>query len=269
MVITVLALAVTLAGCATGSTPTPATTPTTQPAVFANPELLVDTEWLADHLDDPNVRVVDVRKAESYNAGHIRNAVNLDTTNPAGPMYDQTNPVKWTVLPEDKLESLFTDLGIRNDTIVVAVDDARMLWASRLFWTLEYYGHGDGKARVLDGGLKKWQAENRLLTAEVPIVQRATLVNHPAVPDRMATKDQILAWLGQTDTTILATIPLAEFSGGNTAGHVKGGHIPGALQLDWTENLTSGDVPVFKTAVELAPMYQAKGVTKDKNTILY
>lgn len=257
---------------APASTPTPTsqTAASTPAAVtFANPNLLVDTEWLAQHLNDPNVRVVDVRKADAFKSGHIKNSVNLDTMDSKGSMYDQTSQTQWIVLPKDKFESLLSDLGTDKDTIVVAVDDAKMLWASRFFWTLEYYGHGDGKARVLDGGLKKWQAENRELTTDVAQVQKIALVTHQAIPARIALKQQIIDWIGNKNTAILATIPESEYKGGNAKNHLKGGHIPGALQLDWTENLTSGDVPVFKSAAELSQMYEKLGITKDKNVVLY
>ena len=163
---------------------------------FVRPELLVDTDWLAQHLNDARVRVVIVRKPADYRAEHIKNSVNLDTMDSKGPMYDQDNPVKWAVLPKDKLEGLLSDLGISNDTIVVAVDDAQGLLAGQLFWTLEYYGHSNGKARVLDGKLKQWQTEKRELTTEVPQVQKAIFVAR-VDPSKLATKQQILKSLGE------------------------------------------------------------------------
>lgn len=264
-----LLVVLVVAGCA-GSTKGSPNTPTgtSGSVAFANPNLLVETAWLAEHLNDPKVRVIDVRKADAYKSGHIRNSVNLDTMDSKGPMYDQGSSFAWAVLPREKLEALLGDLGISNDTIVVAVDDARMLWASRLFWTLEYYGHANGKARVLNGGLKKWQSENRELTPEVPRVQKASFAAK-AEPGRLATKQQILGVLGDKNTTILATIPEPEFKGDNAKNHLKGGHIPGALRLEWTENLTPGDAAVFKPAGELAALYQGIGMSKDKNVIVY
>ncbi len=269
--VSMVSLALLLVGCASAATPTPApaaATPTAKAVTFANPDLMVETEWLAERLNDPKVRLVDVRKPSDYQAGHIKNSVNIDTTDPKGPMYDQGAPVKWTVLPKEKLESLLSDLGISNDTTVVALDDAKGLWATRFFWTLEYYGHANGKARVLNGGLKKWQAEKRELTPDVPAFQKASFVAK-ADPSKLATKQQVLDKLGKKDTLILATIPLDEFKGGNSKSAKRGGHIPGAAQLDWTENLTGGDAPVLKSATELAKQYEAIGVTRDKNVVLY
>lgn len=265
----ILFLLISLVGaaCATPATPTPTTTPKPAASGFARPDLLVETDWLAQRVDDPSIRIVDVRKPADYEAGHIKNAVNLNASDFKGQLYDQNAPVKWTVLTKPQLETLMGDLGIGNNTTVVAVDDST-LWAARLFWTLEYYGHGDGKVRVLNGGMKKWKAENKGLTTEATKITKATFVANPQ-PNRLATKQIILDNLGKQATTILATIPEAEFKGGNAANAKRGGHIPGAKQLDWPANLTTGDVPVFKSAAELATLYQTTGVTKDKNTILY
>lgn len=253
------------AACAPQAAPTP--TPTPKAVSFARPELLAETDWLSQRLDDPSIRIIDVRKPADYEAGHIKNSVNISVSDFKGPLYDQGSPVKWTVLTKEQLEKLLGDLGISNNTTVVAVDDSA-LWAARLFWTLEYYGHGDGKVRVLNGGMKKWKAENRALTTEAPKITKATFAANPQA-SRLATKQLILDNLGKAATTILATIPEAEFKGGNAANAQRGGHIPGAKQLDWPANLTTGDVPVFKSAAELATLYQTTGVTKDKNTILY
>ncbi len=263
LAVPLLVLVGILAAC---SQAVPAVTPVSSGTAYAHPELLVETDWLSQHLNDANLRVVDVRKAADYEAGHIKNSVNLNAMDPKGPLYDQDNPVTWIVLPKDKIESLLGNLGISNDTTVVAVDDARGLWASRLFWTLEYYGHGNGKARVLNGGLKKWQAEKHELTTEPPNVKKATFVAKPD-PSKLVTKEQVLASLGKSETVILATIPEAEFRGGNEKGHVQGGHIPGAVRLDWTENLAEGDV--LKPTAELAPLYEDIGVTRDKNVVVY
>ncbi len=270
----VLVVLAFIVGCAGGAaTPTPKAPAAAAPASaksagYANPDLLVDTEWLAQHLNDANVRVVDVRKASDYQGSHIRNSVNLEAMDPKNPLYDQGNPVKWAVLTKEQIEKVLSDLGIGNDTIVVAVDDAKGLWAARLFWTLEYYGHANGKARVLDGGLKKWQAEKRELTAELPKVQKATFTAK-ADPSKLATKQEVLDSIGKKDTVILATIPEDEFKGGNEKSAKRGGHIPGALRIDWTENLTGGDVPVFKSAAELSKLYETAGITRDKNVVVY
>jgi thiosulfate/3-mercaptopyruvate sulfurtransferase len=252
-------------------TPTPAKaepTPTSESAsvAYANPQLLVETDWLAEHVDDVDLRIVDVRPADKYQGGHIPNSVNLPTSDAEGRMYDQEADVKWTVLPADEFEALMGELGISNDTTVVAVGDTNGLWASRLFWTLEYYGHD--KAKLLNGGIKKWQEEDRAIVSEVPEVEKATF-SAKADASRLATKDEIMAQMDDDNTVILATIPREEFDGDNDKWAERGGHIPGALQIDWTRNLTDEDAPVIKSADELAALYEEVGITKDKNVVVY
>ena len=233
---------------------------------FANPDLLVETSWVAEHLNDSNLRIVDVRPADKYKEGHVPNSVSLPSDKPTDAIYDQTNPVKWIILPQDKAETLFGELGIGNDTRVVILDDARGLWAARLFWMLEYYGHK--KVSVLNGGIKAWEKESRELTKNTPQAVKATFKATPQ-HDRLATKDQVLSKLGRDDVVILATIPKDEFEGGNAKSAKRGGHIPGAKQMDWTENLAGGDVSVLKMAADLKVQYEQAGITKDKEIIVY
>jgi thiosulfate/3-mercaptopyruvate sulfurtransferase len=256
-------------GCAGPSGANLASAPkSAKEAGYANPDLLADTAWLADHLDDPKVRIVDVRKAGDYAGGHIKNSVNVDGSDPKGRLYDQEAKVKWTVLTKEQIEGLMGELGVGNETTVVVLDDARGLWAARFFWTLEYYGHANGKVRVLNGGIQKWKVEKRDLTTETTKIQKATFTAK-ADPTKIATKQQILDGLNKKNATILATIPEAEFKGGNSNSAARGGHIPGALRLDWVENLIAGDVPLYKSEAELAKQYSDAGITKDKNLVVY
>ncbi|MBI2854751.1 MAG: sulfurtransferase [Chloroflexi bacterium] len=243
-------------------------TPDQQTEGYAHPELLAETDWLAQNLNAGNVVVVDVRNASSYDKKHIPGAVNIDVMDRRGEFYDQTNPVKWWVLSKEQIERLLSSKGISNDTTVVAVDDADMLWASRLLWTLEYYGHGGGKVKVLNGGLKKWRAEDRDLTN---VAVKKSAGKFMANPDasKLATKQQVLDMLNKPENFLLAAMPEGEFKGGNKKSAARGGHIPGASHLDWTQSLTSGDVKVFKPAAELAGMFANIGFTRDKNGVVY
>lgn len=263
-----LMIAAVLTGCSRAAT-APSQSATTSPAAaYANPELLVDTDWLSQHLDDSNIRIVDVRKPGDYQGGHIPGSVNLNTMDSKGTMYDQTDPVQWRVLSKSQAEDVFGKLGITDRTIVVTVGDANMLWAARLFWTLEYYGHGGGKTRVLNGGITKWKAENRQLATDVPSVKPAAFAANPQ-PKLIATKQQVLDVVnGKATAFVLATVPLAEFNGGNSSSAARGGHIPGAQQLDWSQVVT-GDPAIFKSAADLQTAFASVGLTKDKNGIVY
>jgi thiosulfate/3-mercaptopyruvate sulfurtransferase len=248
--ITVL-VALVLSGC-------PAATPTPTPAVeigYANPELLVETDWLAEHLDDPDLRVVDARKADEYKAGHIPGAVNI----PRSATFDPEAP-KGMVAPKEMIEEVFGSKGISNETRVVIYGIGKDKDAARIFWTLEYYGHTN--VSVLNGGFKKWRAEGREVTVEEPEIVPATFTARPD-PAKLSTKEQILEDIGKADVVMLDTRSPAEFRGEDLRAK-RGGHIPGAVLVDWVENFTVEDVPVFKSAAELTQLYETAGVTKDK-----
>ncbi|MDO8473706.1 MAG: rhodanese-like domain-containing protein [Dehalococcoidia bacterium] len=273
-VLSIVMIGAVLAGCggkavSTSTATTTGVSPTgTALQGYVHPELLVETDWLSQHLNDTNIRIVDARKPGDYQGGHIQGSVNLNTMDSKGSMYDQTDPVQWRVLSKAQAEDVFGNLGITDSTIVVAVGDTNMLWAARLFWTLEYYGHGGGKSRVLNGGITKWKAENKQLVSDVPSIKAAAFVATPQ-PNLIATKQQVLEVVnGKATAFILATIPLDEFNGGNKSSAARGGHIPGAQQLDWPQDLT-GDPAVFKSAAELQKTFASIGFTKDKNGIVY
>lgn len=255
-----LALMAVLAACATGSTPTPATTPTTQPVVFANPDLLVDTEWLAEHLDDPNIRIVDARPASEYQANHIQGAIRLpveDTFNPVGP--------KQMAGSQEQIEQLFGQSGIDRGTRVIVYDNGKETKAPRTLWTLEYYGHT--KVAVLDGGFKKWQGEN-LPVANEEHKAAATSFSASAQPSLLADKDDILAALNKPGVAIVDARSAAEYRGEDLRAK-RGGHVPGAVNIDWRDLFTADETPVLKSPADLRKMYEDAGVTRDKEVFVY
>jgi len=241
-----------LAGCAPAVIPTP----TPPPEIgFANPQLLVETDWLAEHLQDADLRIVDARKAEEYQAGHIPGAISI----PRDSTFDPQAPKGMVGRPE-QIAALFGNKGVNEKVYVVVYDIGKETAATRVFWTLEYYGHP--KVSVLNGGLKKWQAEGRKVTAEEPEIAPVTFTVRPD-PTKLSTKEQVLEDIGKADVVMLDARSPAEFRGEDLRAK-RGGHIPGAVNIDWVENFTAGEVPVFKSAAELTQLYEAAGVTKDK-----
>ena len=226
--------------------------------------LLVETDWLAQHLNDPNVRIVDVRSSEQYRSRHIPNAV-------SGPLTEiviRPDPSKFITneLPSrEKMESWLGSLGIGNSTRVVLYDEGRSTSATRVFWTLEYYGHS-GKVSILNGGLNKWQGENRQIVGNMPRVHPAT---YKAVNDssKLATKEYLLAGLRKPGVLILDARSPKEHAGADRRA-TRAGHIPGAVNIDWTDNLIPG-TGVFKPPEALQELYEAAGVTRDKELIVY
>lgn len=196
--------------------------------------LLVSTDWLAEHLDDARLRVVDIRgkvlpaseppphyfsHRDDYEQAHIPGAVFVDWTTdivePGSPSYDIANPERYA--------ALMAGLGIGDDTFVVAYDDAGSMFAARFWWTLNYYGHS--AVAVLNGGWQKWIAEGRPTTAQVPSPQRATFTPRVQEPLRV-TADDILAG----DAALLDMRSTDEFAGKSSRANRKG-HIPGAWNM--------------------------------------
>jgi len=228
---------------------------------FANPELLIETDWLAEHAGDGNVRIVDARAAEAYQAGHIPGAIHIARED----TYDPDAEIRATVGPPEQIASLFGLKGIDEYTHVVVYDKGVATRAARVFWTLEYYGHPN--VSILNGGFDKWQAEAREVTTEVPEVAPVTFTVQRNA-SALTTRDRILGDLDATDAVILDVRTPEEFSGDDARAE-RGGHIPGAVHIEWTENYTAGEAPILRSALELANMYEQAGVTKDKRVHAY
>lgn len=232
----------------------------TMAAGYGNPQFLVDTNWLALHLNDRDLRIIDMRNSpEEYAAGHIPGAVHLTV-----------NQVRLTVKesgfampPDYEIEERLGQLGITKETMVIAYDDQGGFNASRLFFTLEYAGHK--KVALLNGGITKWTAEERALSKTLPQVSKTVYQVH-AETQRVAPAGWIVANLGKPNLALVDARSPAEFRGEDLRAK-RGGHIPGAVNIEWTQNLT-GD-KTFKPADELMALYSQAGVTKDKTIVSY
>jgi len=234
---------------------------TAAPALAADMPLLVTAEWLRGQLGAKDLRVIDMQSgAVDYRAGHIPGAVYLDVEDarvkvPAGG-YRLPNP--------EEMQRLLARLGIGRDTHVVIYDDSGGLDAARLFFTLDVYGLKN--VAILDGGAPRWRATGGAWTADVP---RVTEPGKPAFaldPARVADAEWIKAHLGSKDVALVD----ARSSGEYTAKDVRarrGGHIPGAVNLEWTRHLRADGT--FKSLDELRAMYAAEGVTPDKTVVTY
>ena len=239
-------------------------TPASERVGRVRPELLVETNWLAQHLNESNMRILDVRSPEQYSAGHIPNAVN-------GPLDqvavrpDPGKPVTHELPSKEHIENWLGSLGVSNTTQVILYDEGTSNWATRVFWTLEYYGHS-GKVSILNGGFNKWKREARETTGDVPTVERNTF-RASVQGDRLARQEYLLADLGKPEIQILDVRSPKEYAGEDRRA-ARNGHVPGAVNVDWTNNLISG-ASVFKPAIALQELYEAAGVTKDKEIIVY
>ncbi|MEI7770221.1 MAG: sulfurtransferase [Chloroflexales bacterium] len=237
-------------------------------ADYAHPEVLVDTAWVADHLSDPGVRLVESNEdLLLYETGHIPGAVKIDW------VQDLNDPVVRDYLDAERFAALLASKGIARDTTVVIYGDKSNWWATYTLWVFKLFGHPD--ARILNGGRATWIAEGSELT-------RAAVSYPPAsytTPTRddtaiRAFRDQVRAHIAQAGTALVDVRSPQEFSGERThmpdypqEGTLRGGHIPTAANIPWAK-ATNADA-TFKSAAELAALYGEQGVTPDKDVITY
>ncbi len=228
---------------------------------FPNSHLLIEAASLAGQLDNPKLRLVDVRAREDYDKGHLRNAVSA----PLALFRTTIDGVPGMAVPAETLEEILGSLGISNGSPVVACDEQNGMDAARFLWTLEYYGHRD--VRVLHGGVAGWRSEGRPLVTEVPSVAPARYRATPH-PELLATLEQVRASLGRPDVVLLDVRTPQEYSG-QVAQATRNGHIPGAINLEWVHNLEPAGTGRFKPAAQLRSLYESAGVTLDREVVSY
>ncbi len=262
LLLTLLTVAsVILTSCASPQqTQSPAATNKEQSG-YANPDLLVETGWLAANLSTTDLVILDTRPQKDYDAGHIKGAVNLPTDktfNPEGP--------KQMAAPAPLLEKVFSEAGVSNDSRVIIYDDGQQTFAARVLWTLEHFGHR--KVAILNGGFKKWSAE-QLPVSNEPTKPKAGKFVAKFDPTILGTKESTGAAIGDPKTVILDARSPEEYRGEDVRAK-RGGRVPGAVNVDWRQNFNVADgVATYKTPAQLKAMYEAAGVTKDKNVLAY
>jgi thiosulfate/3-mercaptopyruvate sulfurtransferase len=228
-------------------------------ATYAQPDLLVDTEWLAAHLNDPNLRIVDMR-TRGYEVGHIPNAVYLANDD----IRDRQRAP--TFVPATAtFEQVMSRLGISNATRVIAYDDRGGIYAARLWWILNLHGHTN--VALLNGGWVKWTRESRTTSTERPTVPAATFTAR-VDPRWVATAQDVVAGIDKAGVKIVDARTQAEIEGRDLRGIRRGGAIPSSIPVYW-EDALDPDLKTFKTAEELEKLYASKGITRDDDIITY
>ena len=236
-------------------------------ADYAHPESLVDTQWVADHGSDDNVRLVEVDvDTMAYEQGHIAGAV---AWNWKSQLQDN---VSRDIVGQSEMEELLGQSSIDNDTTVILYGDNNNWFASWAFWQMKYYGHND--VRLMNGGRAKWVAEDRPLTTDAS--SPAAKSYSAGAPDESirAYREQVLSAVQSGNIALVDVRSPAEFSGELLApehlpqeGSQRGGHIPGAANVPWATAVAEDGT--FKSADELAAIYGGKGVDGGKETIAY
>lgn len=234
---------------------------------YIHPEVLVDAEWVEDHLHDPLVRLIEVDvDTAAYDQGHIPGAVGFNW------LKELQDQVVRAPIGRTQLEELLSRAGVSNDTTIVLYGDNNNWFAAWALWILKYYGHQD--VRLLDGGRVKWLADKRSITTEIPSYSRTVYLAQPPNAEIRALRDQVLSELGHKDVALVDVRSPGEYSGELLApehlpqeGAQRGGHIPGAANIPWS--LAVRNDGTFKSAKELRSLYESKGVTKDKEVVAY
>jgi thiosulfate/3-mercaptopyruvate sulfurtransferase len=235
-------------------------------AEYKHPEVLVSTQWAAEHLNDPKVRFVEVDvDTSAFDQGHIPGAAGWNWQSQL-----QDN-VRRDLIDKPTLEALLGQSGISNDTTVILYGDNNNWFAAYAFWQLKYYGHKD--VRLINGGRKKWIEEKRALTTEAPKIAPNTY--RASGPDESirARKEQVFAAIEKNAAQLVDVRSIDEFTGkiiappGMTETAQRAGHIPGAASIPWSQ--AANEDGTFKSADALKQLYENKGVTGKGEVIAY
>ena len=235
---------------------------------YAHPEVLVDIQWVVDHMNDPDVRIaeVDYDPTANYNLGHVPGAVLFDWKK------DINDPVTRNIFSKQTCEDLLQRAGVNNNTTLVLYGDFNNWFAAFAFWAFKYYGFKDLK--LMNGGRKKWLEEDRPITKDIPQYQ---LGNFKATePDKSIRVflNQVKEALDKENIAMVDVRSPKEFTGEilappeyPTEHAQRGGHIPGASNIPWSQAVK--DDGTFKSTEELKQIYQSKGIVPDKEIIAY
>jgi thiosulfate/3-mercaptopyruvate sulfurtransferase len=236
---------------------------------YAHPEVLVSTDWVAAHLNDPSIRIVESNEDTLlYASGHVAGAVNVDWTS------DLNDQIRRDYITREGFEQLMSRIGATRDTTVVFYGDKNNWWACYAFWVFQLFGHTN--ARVMDGGRIKWEKEKRPLSRDVPGFAKTTYrAEARADAAHRAFRDEVLAHMQARRQLVDVRSP-DEYSGARThmpdypnEGALRGGHIPGAKSIPWARAINPDD-GTFKTADELRKIYvEEKQLSPAQPTIAY
>jgi thiosulfate/3-mercaptopyruvate sulfurtransferase len=235
-------------------------------AEYKNPDVMVDTDWLAEHLNDPNVRVIEVDEDTSaYEKGHVPNALAWNWTT------DLHAEVGRDYVDQEGLSKLLQRAGVGSDTTVVLYGGNNNWFAAYAYWLIKYLGFDNVK--LVNGGRKKWELESRELTQDTPSFDATDVkVSGGVNKDIRAMRDEVMQKLGKG--ALIDVRSPEEFRGEKLApDHLPQeqaqvpGHIPGAANVPWGK--AANDDGTFKSADELVALYGEQGVTSDKDVIAY
>jgi len=229
--------------------------------------VLVETSWIAEHLNDPNIRLIEADEdVLLYEVGHLPGAVKLDWHG------DAQDSVTRDFVDQQSFEKLMSRWGIGNDTTIVLYGDRNNWFACYVFWLFSMYGQK--KMKIMNGGRQKWKAEGRQLTKEIPHFQPAAYHAQPADEAVRAFRDDVLSGLKDPNRRLVDVRSPQEYTGElihmadyPQEGAQRGGHIPTAKNIPWATAANADGT--FKSTDELRQLYGGKDVNPDNDIITY
>jgi thiosulfate/3-mercaptopyruvate sulfurtransferase len=239
----------------------------TATATSAPTRVLIDADWALEHLEDPNVRFVEVDvDTDAYATSHLPGAVGWNWTS------QLTDGVRRDIAGREEFSRLLGEAGVGPDTTIVLYGDNNNWFAAWAYWQLKLYGHRD--VRLLDGGRKLWLARELPLTTEVPHHEASDYeLPEPDFALR-AFRDDVVSGIGDTERAVVDVRSPGEYAGELIApaalpqeGAQRGGHVPGAASIPWSSAVREDGT--FRSVDELRELYGSKGVTADKDVIAY
>jgi thiosulfate/3-mercaptopyruvate sulfurtransferase len=235
---------------------------------YAHPGVLVSTQWVADHLNDPSIRIVESNEdILLYDQGHVPGAIQIDWVG------DLNDKLRRDYLDRKSFSALMSRSGISNDTTVIFYGDKNNWWATYAFWVFQLFGHE--KAKIMDGGRKKWIDEGRPLSKDKPSYPRTDY----KAPERAdwkirAFRDQVMAHIAANKPLVDVRSPkeytgeLLHMEAYPQEGALRGGHIPGAKNVPWSQ--AANEDGTFKTADDLRAIYEKReGLSPDDDIVAY
>jgi thiosulfate/3-mercaptopyruvate sulfurtransferase len=235
---------------------------------YAHPEVLVDTQWVVDHMNDLEVRIaeVDYDPTANYNLGHVPGTVLFDWKK------DINHPITRNIFNRQACEDLLQRAGVNNNTTLVLYGDFNNWFAAFAFWAFKYFGFKD--VRLMNGGRKKWLEEDRPISKDIPQYQRGNFIATEPDKSIRVFLNQVKEALGKENIAMVDVRSPKEFTGEilappeyPTEHAQRGGHIPGASNVPWSQAVK--DDGTFKSVEDLKQIYQPKGIIPDKEIIAY
>jgi len=234
---------------------------------YTHPEVLVETSWVAEHLNDPTIRLIEADEdVLLYEVGHLPGAVKLDWH------VDVQDPVARDFVDQKGFEELMSKWGISNDTTIILYGDKNNWYACYSFWLFTMYGHRNMK--IMNGGRVKWESEQGLMTKEVPQYAATTYHAQPVDESIRAYRDDVASGLKNPGRALIDVRSPQEYTGElihminyPQEGAQRGGHIPSAKSIPW--GMAANADGTFKSTEELHQLYVGKGITPDKDVISY